>query len=425
MLVYDVLGVGIGPSNLSLSALLYPQNEISSLFLDKKFSFAWHNGMLMPEAGLQVSFLKDLVTLVDPTNPFSFLNFLKEEGRLYRHSMTRFPSIKRKEFNQYYNWAISKMANLRFGCDVVDVTFLQDRFLLNSTSGMFAAKHLVVGVGLVPYIPDFMKTHLSNEVFHSSEYLQRKDIVANKRVAVIGGGQSGAEIVNNLLNESSGDGPLSINWITRRYNYLPIDDTSFTNELYTPAYSEFFFKLPLNIKDKLLDYQKLTSDGISQDTLQNIYNKLYEMEVIENRPRMCHLSPGMEVKEVAVNGSSRRITCVSMQKDVTVLDADIIILATGYQHKIPAFMKNIQGEFRNGDQIVSMNEDFSIRWDGPAGHKIFIQNGNKRIWGVPNPNLSLNAWRSAKIVNSLLNTERYLLKKESSVFAWPASNEYC
>jgi lysine N6-hydroxylase len=30
-----------------------------------------------------VSYLKDLVTLVDPTSRYSFLNFLVREGRIY------------------------------------------------------------------------------------------------------------------------------------------------------------------------------------------------------------------------------------------------------------------------------------------------------------------------------------------------------
>lgn len=417
MIVHDIAGVGIGPSNLSLAALLYPQQELSAVFMDRKPSFVWHNGMLMPEAGLQVSFLKDLVTLVDPTNPFTFLNFLKEEGRLYRHFMTRFPSIKRKEFNQYYNWAVGKMKNLHFNCDVQGIRFEQGHFTVRTSAATFYSRHLVIGVGLEPYIPSFATGLSGPDVFHSSEYLLNRSVCKQKRIAVIGGGQSGAEIVNNLLHAGA-EAPRSISWITRRYNFLPIDDSPFTNELYTPGYSEFFYQLSPDIKDKLLDDQKLTSDGISQDTLQSIYNKLYELEVIEQRERKCHLHPGLEVKEISRCSDSWQIACNTMQQGSRLIDADIIIFATGYRHQLPAFMKSLPGAYRTGSQMVAMNDDFSIDWDGPAANRIFIQNGNKNIWGVPNPNLSLNAWRSARIINAIMQREYYELRQESSAFDW-------
>ena len=36
-------------------------------------------------------------------------------------------------------------------------------------------------------------------------------------------------------------------WVTRRSNFLPLDESPFTNELFVPAYSDFFFQ---RIKDR-------------------------------------------------------------------------------------------------------------------------------------------------------------------------------
>ncbi|NOJ47631.1 lysine N(6)-hydroxylase/L-ornithine N(5)-oxygenase family protein [Bradyrhizobium sp. WSM 1744] len=38
-------------------------------------------GMLLPGSDMQISFLKDLVSLRDPTSPFTFLNYLHKRGR--------------------------------------------------------------------------------------------------------------------------------------------------------------------------------------------------------------------------------------------------------------------------------------------------------------------------------------------------------
>ena len=73
---YDLIGIGIGPSNLSLAALLAPFAEARACFFDRARELKWHPGLLFPEAEIQVSHLKDLVTPADPTSRFSFLAFL-------------------------------------------------------------------------------------------------------------------------------------------------------------------------------------------------------------------------------------------------------------------------------------------------------------------------------------------------------------
>jgi L-ornithine N5-oxygenase len=53
---------------------------------------------------LQISFLKDLVTLRNPTSPYSFVNYLKAHGRLvdFINLGTFYPC--RMEFNDYLRW---------------------------------------------------------------------------------------------------------------------------------------------------------------------------------------------------------------------------------------------------------------------------------------------------------------------------------
>ena len=78
--MHDVIGVGLGPFNLGLAALLDP-TDLDAVFFDDKPDFAWHPGLMLPDAEIQVPFLADLVTLADPTSPYSFLNYLHETGR--------------------------------------------------------------------------------------------------------------------------------------------------------------------------------------------------------------------------------------------------------------------------------------------------------------------------------------------------------
>nr|WP_262927977.1 lysine N(6)-hydroxylase/L-ornithine N(5)-oxygenase family protein [Paraburkholderia phenoliruptrix] len=59
-----------------------PHQEIKARFFDKRSEFQWHSGLMLPQAALQVPYLKDLVSLVDPTNELSFLSFLAKHKRL-------------------------------------------------------------------------------------------------------------------------------------------------------------------------------------------------------------------------------------------------------------------------------------------------------------------------------------------------------
>src|SRR5262245_61603677 len=85
--VYDLVGVGFGPSNLALAIALTEFNEqtakpVTAQFLERQPRFGWHRGMLIEDATMQVSFLKDLVTMRNPTSRFSFLCYLKARDRL-------------------------------------------------------------------------------------------------------------------------------------------------------------------------------------------------------------------------------------------------------------------------------------------------------------------------------------------------------
>ena len=56
--VYDLIGIGFGPSNLSLAVALKEANYTGAyLFLEKKSNFSWHPGMMIPDITIQTPFL--------------------------------------------------------------------------------------------------------------------------------------------------------------------------------------------------------------------------------------------------------------------------------------------------------------------------------------------------------------------------------
>src|SRR5262249_16595656 len=158
------------PSNLSLAALLEPHREVRARFYERRPEFQWHAGLLLPGATIQVSFIKDLVTLADPTSRFRFLSFLKEQQRLYRFVHAGFERVDRREFNQYFRWTCKQLDTLEFGRSVDAIT-LEDDLVVHVGSERVRTRHLVLGVGAVPFVPACAIPHLCDTVFHGYDYL--------------------------------------------------------------------------------------------------------------------------------------------------------------------------------------------------------------------------------------------------------------
>ena len=123
MKTYDFIGIGIGPFNLSIAALAEGLDGFSSLFLERKPHFSWHPGMMVPDCHMQTSFLKDLVSAVEPTNRHSFLNYLVQRKKFYRFLTTEQRTVSREEFADYLCWAAENLTNLSFSQQVQQVSF--------------------------------------------------------------------------------------------------------------------------------------------------------------------------------------------------------------------------------------------------------------------------------------------------------------
>lgn len=402
-----VVGVGIGPSNLSLAALAEPVAGLTSRFFERRCQFQWHPGQLLPGTTIQVSALKDLVTLVDPTSRYSFLAFLATNRRLYRFIAANFPAVRRSEFNQYYQWVSRQLPNLVFDAPVHAITHDHDGFRVHVGGGEVPARNIVLGTGLVPNVPDCCRPLLCDTLFHASEFLDRSPVTRGKSVALIGGGQTAAELALHLLSAAPEERS-TLSWLTRRPNFLPIDDSPFTNEHFMPSYSRYFFDLPWDRRRRLLEEQKLESDGIARSLLEDIYRRIYENAFLEPGPPLCQLLAGIELVDLRRDryGWEMEIRDTSTGQH-RGFRADVVILCTGFVFRAPECLAPLMERIHLRDGLFAVRDDFSIEWDGPREHRIFAQNAARHVRGIADPNLSLVAWRSAVILNRIAGTAVY------------------
>lgn len=418
----DVVGMGIGPFNLSLAALLAPQTSLKTIFIERQPSFQWHPGLMLDSSALTTSFLKDLVTLADPCSQYSFIAFLQKNERLYSFANARFPTVKRKEFEQYMHWVSKSLTNLQFGCDIEAVTKEENKLVVSTSKGKIRTSNLVVGVGLRPTIPACTQPYIGKEVMHSSRFRIIEPKIKGKRVVVIGGGQSGAEIINHLLNLPIDSAPSHIVWTTRRSNFLPMDDSPFVNEWFAPAYSDHFYRLSAHRRNEELKNQRLASDGITQQLLTSIYQRLYEIAHIENHPGFCTLLPARTLTSM-YKADCGLLLEIDGPEGVSAISADLVILATGSEFQMPTALDALRFEIQTINGFPELEEDYSVRWNKSKQPRIFFQNAARSTRGVADPNLSLAAWRSGKIANAILGNPVYQVGSPPSLVEWGMGDE--
>ncbi len=411
-LTYDLVGIGIGPFNLALAALAEPVEGLRSLFLEARPRFSWHPGLLMEGTILQVPFLADLVTMVDPTSRWSFLNYLRVHGRMFPFFFAERFHVPRREYDHYCRWVAESLPSCRFGARVTGLGWddAAQAFTVEYTDAearrRVLARNVVLGVGTEPVVPEPLAGLVGEHVFHSAAYLDRRASLAGARdVTVVGFGQSGAEVFLDLLRAQEEEG-WRLRWLARTPAFAPMEYSKLGLEHFTPDYVRYFRGLPEEVRERLIPRQWQLYKGISEQTIADIYDLLYERSVGGARPEVT-LMPNVAVTGARRAGDRYELACrhVEQGRDFTVV-TDRVVLATGYAPRRPAFLEPLaplvdwdaKGRYR-------VDGRYRVALDPQVTGGLYVQNAEMHTHGVGAPDLTLGAWRAATILNAIAGRE--------------------
>ncbi|MFN1190348.1 lysine N(6)-hydroxylase/L-ornithine N(5)-oxygenase family protein [[Kitasatospora] papulosa] len=418
--VLDLIGIGFGPSNVAMAIAISEHNTdaaaqqpVSAHFFEQQPRFGWHRGMLIDDATMQVSFLKDLVTLRNPTSEFSFLCYLKSRGRLvdFINHKNLFPL--RVEFHDYFEWAAAKVGDMvSYRQEVVGVTPVRNdggavEYLdvtVRSDEGLTVhrARNVVIGTGLRPLMPEGVER--GDRVWHNSELLAKVEGLEGaspSRFVVVGAGQSAAENVAYLHRRFP---EAEVCAVFSRYGYSPADDSSFANRIFDPGAVDEYFAAPGDVKRRLMDYHGNTNYSVVDvDLIDDLYRQMYQEKVLgTERLRFLNVSRLAAVEEKPDTVHATVTNLVTGEE--AVLDADIVVFATGYS---PVDPLGLLGEaagscLRDEEGRVRVERDYRIATEAGLSCGIYLQGGTEHTHGITSALLSNTAIRVGEILDSLL-----------------------
>ncbi|MEU9337673.1 lysine N(6)-hydroxylase/L-ornithine N(5)-oxygenase family protein [Streptomyces sp. NPDC048290] len=422
--IYDVLGIGFGPSNLALAIALQepaeaPDHALLRVgFLEKQPGFGWHRGMLIDDATMQVSFLKDLVTMRDPTSDFSFLCYLRDRGRLvdFLNLKTLFPL--RIEFHDYFEWAAARLTSLvQYSAEVTsvrpvtedgevrwfDVTSHDPR---DPGAGptVRRTRALSVATGLEPHLPP--DAERSARVWHTSELLTRVAELQDsgrpvRRAVVLGAGQSAAEAVD-YLHRSFPDAEICS--VFAKYGYTPADDSPFANRIFDPEAVDLFYEASREVKQSLHDYHRSTNYSVVDMELIEALSRTMYQEQVQGRRRLRMMNVS-RLREVSASETDVKVTVEFLPTgEREVLDADLLVYATGYQ---PQGIADRLGEIgklclRDDEDALRVGRDHRVETVPGVTAALYLQGGTEHTHGLTSTLLSTTAVRAGEIRASLL-----------------------
>ncbi|GCB49137.1 desferrioxamine E biosynthesis protein desB [Streptomyces sp. NL15-2K] len=402
------MGIGLGPFNLGLACLTEPIAELDGVFLESKPNFEWHAGMFLDGAHLQTPFMSDLVTLADPTSPYSFLNYLKDQGRLYSFYIRENFYPLRVEYDDYCRWAADKLSSIRFSTTVAEVTYEDEHYLVRTEGGdVYRARHLVLGTGTPPYIPETCR-NLGGDFLHNSRYMRHKEELRKKEsITLVGSGQSAAEIYYDLLSEIDVHG-YRLNWVTRSPRFFPLEYTKLTLEMTSPEYIDYFRELPEATRYRLTDQQKGLFKGIDGDLINEIFDLLYRKNLGGPVPTRLLTNSSLTGARYENGTYTLSFRQEEQEKDYEI-ESQGLILATGYKYAEPEFLAPVRDRLlydSQGNYDVARNYAIDV-----TGRGVFLQNAGVHTHSITSPDLGMGAYRNSYIIRELLGTEYYPVEK--------------
>jgi L-ornithine N5-oxygenase len=349
--IFDVIGIGFGSAGIALAAVMEDNVEAQGshglgnvLFLEQAPKAAWQPGMLLRETDIQHHYFRDFATPRNPRSRFTFANYIKEKGRIFDFGELVFGvsggAVSRIEWNDYVTWVANQLSSyVQYSTEVYKIIPILEnnevrKLQVETNRGTYTTRTLIVCQGRKANIPTLFQEYLSLQVFHSVNFLPAiKQLDKSKRfeIAVIGSGQSAAEILVHLHSEFPN---AKMHVIQRSIGFQQIDLCQFSNELFHDKEVDEFYNLSSQKRRELVqEARRANYSAIDQEIANTLYRKYYE-DMVEGEERFIFYKKS---NITSVKKIGDKYICSIENKysgQLCEVISDVVILCTGFSEEI-------------------------------------------------------------------------------------------
>jgi L-ornithine N5-oxygenase len=244
----------------------------------------------------------------------------------------------------------------------------------------------------------------AERVWHSSEFLEkyrRMNPGELRRVAVVGAGQSAAEITRFLYDELP---HAEVCAVVPSYGYAIADDTPFANEVFDAGAVDDYYFGTEQTREAFWRYHSNTNYSVvDDDVIRALYRRAYDEDVRGgSRLQFLNLTRVTGVKR---SGAETRVTIqAGPHSEVRELEVDALVCATGYKAMEPTGLLGDLDRYclRDDAGRYRMERDYRIVTDPEMRCGIYLQGGTEHTHGLTSSLLSNVAVRGGEIADSLV-----------------------
>jgi len=246
---------------------------------------------------------------------------------------------------------------------------------------------------------------MADRVFHAYEFMRRMDEGfpdrrASPRLVVVGSGQSGAELFLNLLRRYPN---AEVTAAVRRFGYKPVDESDFTNQVFFPSMTDFFYDLPDDKRKDVVDsFRDVNYAVVDAPLIQKIYRTLYDERVAgKDRGRLL---PYVELEAIEIEGEAVTARFRHLIEDRPVeIECDGMVVATGFRwDKEHPLLDRLADRFESDAGGYRVQRDYRLAGRPGFEAGVYLQGYCEATHGISETVLSLLPMRAQDIADSLI-----------------------
>ena len=418
----DLLCVGFGPSGIALATALDDAREagrrdalsLRALFLERAPSSAWQPNMLLPGTDIQHHFLRDFATPRNPRSRFTFANYLRENGRLFPFCLQG-ARVGRIEWSDYVEWTAGQVTlPVRYRHEVRSLEPVEENGTIDAlvatvcdleaeTTYEVTARNVVLALGYTPNVPALFVEHLGPRVFHSHHYLERLaelEPAERPSFAVVGSGQNAGEI---LLHLAGAFPDSTITSIGRNSGFRTYDLGHFSNQVYFPEETDYFYGLDRAQREAVFEQVRLTNySSVDIDVSSALYLRVYEERLL-GRDRLRMLSrvhvAGVEPRDGGYRLTLREVNHGSEQ----AIDVDCVILCTGFvEPRFPKLLEPLLPHLTLDDGELEVSRHYRVGTQPELTAGVYLSGITEWRHGISNAtSFSMTALKAQEVLDDV------------------------